>query len=272
MSYQKQSRSMSSMSDPPAVAPPAIDPSWIKKHLRSLLAIAAVLVAIGTLALIYCLSKTDRGLVTATAFGGIAMTAAAIVAGGAWYTQWQANKEQVAANNAQMESMRRRASVERLDLAIRELTTGDVAKARDVVATWQEGYCPKGVPVAVQHAPLVGPNADYETRRELFVLLWALHRQAPLVGYLKKATRLQRKVLLRHLSLIATVLVRTQPLYDEKEADAIRSSWQLAVDSLTLISKRLLTDNDDNSKFTESWDALLSQFDRTLEKVGATAA
>lgn len=71
---------------------------------------------------------------------------------------------------------------------------------------------------------LTGPHADERTRHQIFVLLWALHRLAPLREVMSDALSAQKQVLRFHIGLIISSLADIARLLEEQELQIFRES------------------------------------------------
>ncbi|MFT4086189.1 MAG: hypothetical protein QM658_03390 [Gordonia sp. (in: high G+C Gram-positive bacteria)] len=120
--------------------------------------------------------------------GVLAMALAAVVAGGAWGSQVKYSRKQEARSAKE-------AAITHAGEAARDLTTGDVAIARDKLATWATDS-----KASNPRSGSAEPNA--KTRHRAFVLLWALHRLSPLSADVHLAEPQHREVIRVHVGLI----------------------------------------------------------------------
>lgn len=159
-----------------------------------------------------------------TWFNATAMAVAAFFAWRAW--------------RAQEHDARR----QRLAAAIRDLTTGRVARARDAVTAWAVDFGQCAAPDdRGDHGRMVRGDDlidNDKVRHQVFVVLWALHRLSPLVADLQHATREERDLLRLHIGLVLDSL-SSLPRLSAGEQQMLSHSMSVAADVVLKIGELL---------------------------------
>lgn len=166
-----------------------------------------------------------------TFFGGFAMAIAAVVAAGAWGAQSAESDAQRLRNAEQLALAGKRESIGRVGAAIVELTSGEVAAARDGVTTWLTSR-------RLKNLSTLGIREEKQ-RRQLFTLLWALHRLLPLSEDLQNSLPTQRTVLRVHINLIVHVLNSLEDTFSPAGKRSCEESWSAAVDSVNVLAESI---------------------------------
>lgn len=185
----------------------------------------------------------------------VAMACAAFFAYRAW-------RSQVTYSRSGEQRADRAAAVGHAAAAIADLTTGAVASARNAVAGWSTQFVDN--PPSHRRAEddvlrgdlLVGRFANEDARHQVFVLLWGLHRLAPLAEDIELAQVSQRRVLRAHVDLITGALARLSEVLEATETALFRDSASAATDSVLQLAPKL----DLSVEESLAWSVALSGF------------
>lgn len=194
--------------------------------------------------------NSDDWTAIATCANVVVVSAAVWFAASAWKAQQSFARDE-----------RQRDVVRRVGDTIANLTMGEVATARDQVTSWIDTYRDCQTEGARRGDHLTGSYSNEAVRRQVFVLLWAIQRLAPLASDLAVASSAQRETLRVHIDLIVMALKDLAALLDDEERWAFTDSASAAAQAAADVGSKLHSDYEQ----ALNWPVALAGFSMHVE-------